>query len=212
MPTAASIAATLASAGRIVDRKQAEALAADLACYGAVDLTAAALSNDDAFDRLRVALGYKVALAEVANPSGRIARLRTEAADLDYRAAKSMEEGASFAGRAAYRLAQGEHDLAADFQRRADVCERQGATLTDQASELRAEADQLAAADQRRGSVTHLIMQATPKGEYAALPELRARPRQPHGARTARAHNTVTAGLPSGNTPGASTHHLFAAE
>jgi hypothetical protein len=145
-PTAADVLAALTAAGRVADRDAAQAVARVIAAYGDIDRAEAALANDEAHDLLAQLLAYRAAVAELADPVLRIARLEREADGLDARAEPSWTEAAEFAGKAGFRRLQGEGELAAVFQRRTEAAERLAAALEAQAFAKRLEAAGLRAA------------------------------------------------------------------
>jgi hypothetical protein len=135
----------MAAAGRQACPQAAERIAREIETYGDIDRAAAALAHDEAQGLLAEILAYRTALAEQADPRRRIARLQQDAADLDARAEPLWAEAAEFAGRASFRGRQGEAELAALFQQKADVAERLAAELEAQAFAKRLEAARLMA-------------------------------------------------------------------
>jgi hypothetical protein len=121
------------------DAHPCEAIAAEIARYGGLERAIAALANDGAA-LLPQLLAYQASLAEQADPDRRIARLRTEAQDLDARAEPAWAEAAEMHGKAAFRRRQGEAELAAAFLRRAHAAERLAAALEAHAFAKRLEA------------------------------------------------------------------------
>jgi hypothetical protein len=154
LPTADDVLAALCATGRLADPGHAAGVARDIAAYGSIDRAAAALANDEAYARLSSLLAFREALAEIADPHLRIARLEREASDLDRRAVPAWAEGAEYAGKAAHRDKQGERDLAALFHRRSEAAERLAADLEDQAFARRLQAAALRAALACRTALT----------------------------------------------------------
>ncbi len=138
------------------DARLSEALAAEIARYGGLERAITALAND-ASALLPEALAYRASLAEQADPARRIARLRTEAHDLDARAEPAWAEAADMHGRAAYRARQGERDLAETFLRRAHAAERFAAALEADAFAKRLEAAGLEVSARGRQEMTDLL-------------------------------------------------------
>jgi hypothetical protein len=90
-------------------------------------------------------LAHRAGLIEQANPRAVIARLRTEAADLDRRAEPAFAEAAALFGKAAGRRWRGETPLAAAFEAQAEAAERHAVILEDEALVKRLEAARLEA-------------------------------------------------------------------
>ncbi len=130
-------------AGLPLDPSCAQRLADEIACYGSLDRTIAALSNDDVLGPLKDALALRQIRSERADPALKIARLLQEARDLDARAAPSWAEAAQFHGSGQFRRNQGDHDLADQFLARARAAERWAAALEDKALDLRLQAADL---------------------------------------------------------------------
>jgi hypothetical protein len=140
---AADIRAAFVQTGRDLPRDRALRLAREIAAYGGLEAAVAALAHDDAFGLLADALAFRAALAERAEPAALIARLLREALDMDARAEPAWAEAAEFHGRARFRAAQGERELAGQFQARALSAERLAAACEDQALAKRLQAARL---------------------------------------------------------------------
>ncbi|MDB5460761.1 MAG: hypothetical protein JWO72_2502 [Caulobacteraceae bacterium] len=153
-PTAAEVLGALSTCGREACPDMARRVAREILAFGCVDRAAAALAEDDAHDLLSHLLAYRAAVAELADPALRIARLKREAADLDARAEPSWAEAAEFAGKAAFRRLQGESDLASTFLRRAAAAEQTAAVLEARAFAKRLEAAALQASATGRDSLS----------------------------------------------------------
>ncbi len=153
----AAILETLAAAGRDACPRTADRIAREITTYGGVDQAATALAHDQAHELLSDLLIYRAALAEQRQPGLRIARLLQEADDLNTRAESRWGQGAEFAGRASFRRRQGDADLAAVFQRKADSAERLAAGLDAEAFGKRLEAAQLQAALTRREEAIGIV-------------------------------------------------------
>jgi len=102
-------------------------------------------------------LAYRAALAEQADPTRRIARLRLEAEGFDARAEPIWRESAEFHGRASYRALQGEQELADQYLRRAQAAERLAAALEAEAFAKRLEASGLMADAAARRDLAGLL-------------------------------------------------------
>jgi len=100
-------------------------------------------------------LAYRAALAEQADPTRRIARLRLEAEGFDARAEPIWRE--EFHGRASYRALQGEQELADQYLRRAQAAERLAAALEAEAFAKRLEASGLMADAAARRDLAGLL-------------------------------------------------------
>ena len=139
-PTAADVLDALTATGRSADSDAAEALVRVIVAYGGVGRAEAALANDEAHDLLCHLLTYRAAVAELADPALRIARLHREADDLDARAEPAWAEAAEFSGKASFRRSQGERELAGVFQRKTEAAERRAAALEAEAFAKRLQA------------------------------------------------------------------------
>jgi hypothetical protein len=142
--------AACACAGRPITAPRAGRLADEIAACGGLDQAVQALANDDAFGALGDLLAYRAALAEIADPSILINRLRRDASDLDARAEPAWAEAADLYGRARFRELRGEADLADGFRRRAEAAERLAATLEAEAFAKRLQAARLQAEQAQR--------------------------------------------------------------
>jgi hypothetical protein len=120
-----------------------------------LDAAAAAFANSEAFAALGDALAFKAALAESADPAVLAARLLRDAQDLDARATPIWAEACAFHGRSAYRRAQGETELADQFQARALAAERLAAQY-----EAEAFGNRLRAAELRTDGELRMLAQA----------------------------------------------------
>ncbi len=118
-----AIVALFAQADRPLSVERAQALAREIATYGDLEPAIAALAHDQAFRALDDALAYRALLRERENPGRRIDRLLGEAADLDARADPAWAEAADWHGRAAFRRARGDFELAEQFRARAVAAE-----------------------------------------------------------------------------------------
>ena len=124
---------------------RAAALAREIATYGGLEGAIAALAHDEAYFALDDALTYRALLARQEEPELRIDRLLAEAADLDARAAPAWAEAADWRGRAAYRQARGDTDLAVQFRSSAIAAEQVAAGYEEQAFQLRLQAAEMKA-------------------------------------------------------------------
>jgi hypothetical protein len=138
------------------DTHPSSAIAAEIARYGGLAPAIAALAHDGS-PLLTELLAHQAALAEQADPARRVARLRTEAHDLDARAEPNWAEAAEMHGKAAHRRLQGDDDLAQSFLRRAHAAERCAAALEADAFAKRLEAAQLQAGIDRASALADVI-------------------------------------------------------
>ena len=130
---------------RPLSGERAKALACEIATYGGLAAALAALAHDEAFRALDDALAYRTLLNERDDPDLRIDRLLGEAANLDARADPAWAEAADWHGRAAFRRARGDFELAAQFQVRALTAERVAGGYEEQAFRKRLKAAELKA-------------------------------------------------------------------
>ncbi len=142
---AEAIAGLFALAGRPISAARADALAREISTYGGLDRAIGALAHDEAYLILNDAMAYRALLNERDDPGRAIARLLREAQGLDARAAPAWTQAAELFGRAAYRRAQGDRDLADQFQARALAAQILAAELEEQAFLTRLQAAQLKA-------------------------------------------------------------------
>lgn len=92
-----------------------------------------------------VLLAYEQALAEIADPTRRVARLRREDASLRNDSEYHARIASEFHGKAAYRTEQGEAELAAGYLAQAQASDRLSAEKLAAAAAKSDEADDLAA-------------------------------------------------------------------
>jgi hypothetical protein len=140
-----AILALFAQAGRPIGGARARALAREISAYGGLEPAIGALAHDEAYVVLKDAMAYRVLLNERDDPGRVIARLLREAQDLDARAAPAWMQAAELMGRAAYRRAQGDGELAEQFQARASAAQALAAGFEEQAFLNRLKAAQLTA-------------------------------------------------------------------
>jgi hypothetical protein len=159
MATAAEITKTFAAAQISVETAQIARLAEQLRCAGAdLERLIGGLAAEDVQPDLKVALRYKSALREEADPLLMAKRLRREAADLDHHVEASLREAADFYGMAAGRRLRGNDDsIAAAHDTRAKACEVYATDLSNTASEKRIQAAHIESAAKRRGEMGALI-------------------------------------------------------
>jgi hypothetical protein len=155
-PIALDIQSALAGIGRAVDPDLAQRLAEEILARGGVEAAVVALAADEASALLSRLLAYQAALAEAAEPSLRVRRLRQRAQDLDARAEPLWREAADDAGRGAARRLRGEGALAEAFARSAAAAEALAAELEAEAFALRLQAARIAAEQALR----HDLMEA----------------------------------------------------
>jgi hypothetical protein len=140
VPSPEHIQALFAAAEARMTFERAQHLAAEIAAHGGLDNAIAMLAHDQAFAVLQDALAYRALLSEAHDPSAAIDRLLRQARDLDARAEPAWAEAANLCGRAAWRLAQGETDLAGRMRAQAGAAERFAADLEERAFRLRQDA------------------------------------------------------------------------
>ena len=132
-----------AERGLSVDR--AEALSREITTYRGLEPAIAAMAHDEAFHVLDDALAYRTLLAQCDSSNSQIDSLLIEAGDLDTHAAPAWAEAADRHGRAAFRRAQGDLNLAMQFLSRAEAAERIAAGYEEQALNRRMIAAELKA-------------------------------------------------------------------
>jgi hypothetical protein len=125
--------------------ERARTLAREIATYGGLEPAIAALAHDQAFRVLDDALAYRTLCLERGDPGRRIDRLLSEAADLEARAGPAWVEAAEWHGRAAFRRARGDVDVADRWLGRALAVERTAAGYEEQAFRKRLQAAELKA-------------------------------------------------------------------
>jgi hypothetical protein len=157
LPTPVEILRALAATDRPACPEAARRMAGEIAACGSLQAAAEALANDEASGLLSGILAYRAALAELADPALRLARLRREAQDLDARAEPAWAEAAEFHGKARHRLLQGQGELAEAFLRRAQAAESLAAALEAEAFDKRLGIARLESAADQRGEWANLL-------------------------------------------------------
>lgn len=161
MQSADQIAATFASALIPVDQDQADLLAQQLdATNNDLERLIGELLHSEhpaSQSGMLEALAYKSALADAADPSRIVGRLRRQADALDATADSAVEEGAEFAGKGAIRRMRGEITLAEQFEQRAAACHAIAVEATTEAFNKRVLADRMEAANARAAEIAALL-------------------------------------------------------
>jgi hypothetical protein len=157
LPSPHGIQAVLAATGQTIDDDQAQRLAEEIRARGGLDAATAALAADESSRLLTLLLAYRAAMAEVAEPTLRIRRLRQSAQGLEARAEPLWREAAEDAGLAAARRLRGETALADAFDRRAVAAEALATELEAEAFALRLQAARIEAEQGRRADLMQAL-------------------------------------------------------
>lgn len=158
----ASILQTFSIAGREITPSRAEAIAVALACNPDLNACIAMASHADAFELYSDLIAFSSAKAERANPPLLIARLEREAGDLDRNAVPLWAQAAEFHGKATFRKAQGETDLAEQFTTRANACEKLASEYEHKAFSLRLLPAALKADSENAAALANVARPITP--------------------------------------------------